>query len=74
MTTLLTEIGRLQDQYTYLLKTHMTKKDLCDLVVPFRDKYHLTDLQALQIARNEMPISEMAKLLETKRIKSRKEP
>ena len=41
----------------------MTKKAICDLVIPFRDKYNLTDLQALQIARNELSMSEIAELL-----------
>ena len=41
----------------------MTKKAMCDLVIPFRDKYGLSDLQALMIARNEMSISEIAELL-----------
>ena len=41
----------------------LTKKAMCDLVVPFRDKYKLTDLQALMVARNELSISEIADLL-----------
>lgn len=37
---------------------------MCDLLVPFRDKYELTDLQAIRIARKEMGIMEMLDLLE----------
>ena len=42
----------------------MTKKAMCDLVIPFRDKYRLTDIDALSIARNEKSFSEVAKILE----------
>ena len=33
------------------------------MVIPFRDKYGLTDLQALQIARNELTIAEINLLI-----------
>ena len=39
-----------------------TKKAMCNLVIPFRDKYNLTDLQALQVARNELSVMEMQSL------------
>ena len=59
---------RLLDIKTDLLRevvngNKLTKKAMCDLVVPFRDKYKLTDLQALMVARNELSISEIADLL-----------
>lgn len=41
----------------------LSKKNMCDLVIPFRDKYNLTDSQALQIARNELSIAEINDLL-----------
>lgn len=63
-TDLLREVGNLQDDYQKLVNGNkLTKKAICDLVVPFRDKYKLTDLQALMVARNELSISEIAELL-----------
>lgn len=65
---ILKEIGELQESYQNLLSSkRFTKKDLCDLVIPFRDKCHLTDLEALQITRNEISIKEISILLEGKR-------
>ncbi len=58
------EVGNLQSDYQELCRSNkLTKKAICNLVIPFRDKYRLTDLQALQIARNELPILEIADLL-----------
>lgn len=42
----------------------LTKKALCALCIPFRDKYGLTDLQTLRIARKEMDLMEMVDLLQ----------
>ena len=65
--TVLKEIGAIQETYNKLAKTKgFTKKALCELVVPFRDKYNLTDLEALRIVRNQMPIAEMADILQAK--------
>lgn len=47
----------------------VTKANICALCIPFRDKYKLTDLQTLMIARREMEpsqILEIGKNLETK--------
>ena len=64
MQNLMKEVGELQDNYQKLVdENRLTKKAMCDLVVPFRDKYKLTDLQALMVARNELSISEIADLL-----------
>lgn len=64
MENLLQEIGELQNEYQNLLRTkELTKKAMCNLVIPFRDKYNLTDLQALQVARNELSVMEMAELI-----------
>lgn len=64
MENILLEIGELQKEYQNLLRTKkLTKKAMCDLVIPFRDKYNLTDLQALQVARNELSVMEMAELI-----------
>ena len=59
------EASKLQDDYQELIdKKKLTKKAMCDLCVPFRDKYGLTDLQTLRIARREMDLSEMVALAE----------
>lgn len=59
------EASALQDNYQKLIdEKKLTKKAMCDLCVPFRDKYGLTDLQTLRIARREMDLSEMVALAE----------
>lgn len=58
------EVGNLQNNYQELCRSNkLSKKAICNLVIPFRDKYRLTDLQALQIVRNELAILEIADLL-----------
>jgi len=59
------EIGDLQKDYKEIKKQKkLTKKIICNLVIPFRDKYNLTDIQALQIARSELTIDEIISILE----------
>ena len=59
------EVVKLQEGYTKLVKTQqLSKKNICELVIPFRDRYGLTDLQALRIARKEMDLAEIIKTLE----------
>lgn len=41
-----------------------TKKNMCDLLVPLRDKYGLTDRQVLAVARNELSLEEIMLLRE----------
>ena len=61
------QIAEMQRQYQNLIDTKsLTKKALCDLCVPFRDKYGLTDLQTLMIARKEVGIPEIIDLFEKK--------
>ena len=61
------QIAEMQNQYQNLIDTKsLTKKALCDLCVPFRDKYGLTDLQTLMIARKEIGIPEIIDLFEKK--------
>ena len=61
------QIAEMQKQYQNLIDTKsLTKKALCDLCVPFRDEYGLTDLQTLMIARNEVGIPEIIDLFEKK--------
>ena len=56
-TGLMEEIAKLQMDYNNLkLNNKLSKKAICDLVIPFRDKYCLSDKDALAIARNEMSI------------------
>lgn len=60
----LNEIGNLQQKYKELIKSKkLTKKMIIELVVPFRNKYKLTDIQALKIARAELSIYEINLLL-----------
>lgn len=61
--SVLKEVGELQKSYENL-KKNMTKQAMCDLVVPFRDKYNLSDKDALAIARNELGIIDIAEVLE----------
>lgn len=57
------EAAELQEKYKKLIdEKRLTKKAMCDLCIPFRDKYDLTDLQTLRIARKEMDLSEMVAL------------
>lgn len=57
------DIAEMQKNYEELLKSHhITKKALCDICVPFRDKYDLKDSTVLQIARNAMSLSELIDL------------
>ena len=64
MGNLLREVGNLQSSYQKLCRSNkLSKKEICNLAIPFRDKYNLTDLQALRIARNELSVAEIADLL-----------
>ena len=59
------EASKLQEDYAKLVrKKKLTKQAMCDLCVPFRDKYHLSDMQVLQIARKEVSLAELVKLSE----------
>lgn len=60
----LNEIVELQKSYQKLLDSKkLTKRAMCELVVPFRDKYGLSDLEALKIARNELTLSEISEFI-----------
>lgn len=59
------EVAKLQKDYQNLIdKNKLTKKDMCDLVIPFRDKYELKDAEALRVARDGMSLSDTIDLLE----------
>lgn len=57
------DVAELQSKYQKLLNGCFTKKKLCELCVPFRDKYNLTDRQTLMIARNELSLNEILALV-----------
>lgn len=57
------EVAKLQSGYQKLFDGCFTKKKLCELCVPFRDKYKLTDRQTLMIARNELSLDEILDLV-----------
>lgn len=58
------EAAAMQEEYRRLVDSRkLTKKAMCELCAPFRDKYGLTDLQTLRIARREMDLMEMVDLL-----------
>lgn len=60
MNEVMSDIGDLQTNYRVLIdEKRLTKRAMCDLVIPFRDKYGLTDLQSLQIVINELTIAEI---------------
>ncbi len=59
----LREAAVMQEEYQRLTaEKKLSKKAICALCVPFRDKYGLTDLQTLRIAREEMSLMEMLQL------------
>ena len=58
------EAAAMQEEYRRLVDSRkLTKKAMCELCAPVRDKYGLTDLQTLRIARREMDLMEMVDLL-----------
>lgn len=58
------EVEQLQIRYQELIdRGKVTKADICQLVIPFRDKYGLTDIQALSIARADLTPTQINKLL-----------
>ena len=59
------EVAQLQESYQALVdEKRLSKRAMCSLCIPFRNKYGLTDLQTLRIARKEVELSEMVDLLE----------
>lgn len=59
------DIVDLQESYEELVKTKtLSKRKLCELCIPFRDKFDLTDIEVLRIARNEITLKEIQELIE----------
>lgn len=68
------DIARLQKNYDNLVSNKkLTKKAMCDLVIPFRDEYWLTDKEALMIARSEVSVDEIVRIFENAFIRIEKE-
>lgn len=64
------EAAIMQEEYRRLVnEKRLSKRAMCDLCVPFRDKYGLTDLQTIRIARKEMDLAEMVDLLQPEETK-----
>lgn len=64
MSDLMNDVAALQTDYQRLIdEQRLSKKAMCDLVIPFRDKYGLQDGIALQIARAELSVAEINDLL-----------
>ena len=62
----LSDIIEIQRTYKALYNKPLgdfTKKQLCDAMIPYRDKFELTDREVLAIARNELTLEEIDKLL-----------
>ncbi len=56
----LKDVASLQREWNKLLESgRVTKRDICELCLPFKEKYNLTDMQALKVARNELSIEEV---------------
>lgn len=57
------DIIKIQKEYKKLKNSKkLTKKAICDLVVPFRDKYNFSDLEALMLTREEKDLTEIMEL------------
>ena len=64
MGNLMSDVANLQIGYQNLIsEKRLSKKNICDLVIPFRDKYGWKDSQPLQIARAELSLIEINDLL-----------
>lgn len=59
------DIIDLQESYEELVKTKtLSKRKLCEICIPFRDKFGLTDIEVLRIARNEISLKEIQEIIE----------
>lgn len=62
--TVLRDILRLRSAWKATdVAQKLSKKAMCELVIPFRDKYGLSDMQALLIAREPISIDQIGTLL-----------
>lgn len=59
------DIIDLQESYEELVKTKtLSKRKLCELCIPFRDRFGLMGIEVLRIARNEITLKEIQELIE----------
>lgn len=66
---LLCDIVNMQEQYIQAKNNNrLTKKAICDICIPFRDKYALDDKTVLSLARNEFSIKKIKQLIDDERI------
>ena len=67
MFAVMKEIAKLQRDYRNLLNGRkITKKAMCDLVIPFRDKYHLKGLSGLGKTYQGLFLSEFEETINVK--------
>lgn len=65
----LLEIADLQQGYERLQRTQtLSKKAICDLCIPFRDKFQLSDMEVLQIARKEIDAAKIVEIFKKKEV------
>ena len=58
------DIAMMQENYASLFVNGIAaKKAICEVCIPFRDKYGFSDLQTLQLARSELSIAEILRLV-----------
>lgn len=58
------DIAKMQEKYKELVESKkLSKRAMCELCIPFRDKYGLTDKQTLMIAREELKLQEIVNLI-----------
>lgn len=63
-------IANMQNEYKRMVASgNVTKKKMCDICVPVRDALQLSDLQTLQIAREEMTLNDIIQLLDATKTK-----
>lgn len=56
---------KLQEGYANIIKSgDLSKKAICDLVIPFRDRHGLSDLHALMVARKELSLKDLVEMLD----------
>ncbi len=61
-------IATMQYEYAELIANRkLSKKAMCDLCCPVRDALSLTDVQTLQIARKEISLYDIIKILDEKK-------
>ena len=65
------EVENIREQYNSLIESGpITKKAICDLLIPFKDKFNLTDLQTLQIARQKISNRDTNKIITSGLVKN----